>query len=72
MEDILSATALIVAIFSGLVSLINTLHIRKCSSGCCKSDCSKVSSPPNSPPPEHDEKKKVRFKDENHNGSMSV
>jgi hypothetical protein len=66
MSDPISSVALIVAIFSGLASLMNTLHIRKCNAGCCKSDCSKGSgnSPPTSPPPQLPKKKGVSFEDE--------
>ena len=66
MSDPISGAALIIAIFSGLASLMNTLHIRKCNAGCCKSDCSKGSgnSPPNSPPPQPPKKKGVSFEDE--------
>lgn len=72
MSDPISGAALIIAIFSGLASLMNTLHIRKCNAGCCKSDCTKGYTPPNSPHPEHEQKKKVRFQDEKHNDTMSV
>lgn len=72
MSDAISGAALIIAIFSGLASVINTLHIRKCNAGCCKSDCSKGNSPPNSPPPEPSKKKGVSFKDEKHSDTMSV
>ncbi len=47
MADPIAASALIIAIFSGLTSLITTLHIRQCNAFCCKSDCSK--SPPPTP-----------------------
>lgn len=51
MADAVATSALIVAIFSGLNSLFNTIHIRKCKIlGCINSDCSKT--PPNSPAPE--------------------
>lgn len=72
MSDPIAGAALIIAIFSGLASVINTLHIRKCNAGCCKSDCSKGNSPPNSPHPEYEPKKKVTFKDEKHSDTMSV
>lgn len=47
MSDPVATSALIVAIFSGLNSLVNTLHIRKCKLLCINSDCTKT--PPNSP-----------------------
>ena len=76
MSDPIAGAALIIAIFSGLASVINTLNIRKCNAGCCKSDCSKGSSPPNSPSPlpphEPSKKKGVSFKDEKHSDTMSV
>ena len=64
MADPISGAALVIAIFSGLVSLMNSLHIRKCNMGCCKSDCSKGVTPPNSPHPEPPFKKRVSFQDE--------
>ena len=69
MSDPISGAALVIAIFSGLVSLMNSLHIRKCNMGCCKSDCSKGVTPPNSPVPEQSKKKVVSFKDETDNRS---
>lgn len=65
MSDPISSVALIVAIFSGLASLMNTLHIRKCNAGCCRSDCSK--SPPNSPSPINIKKKDASVEDEKDN-----
>ena len=52
MSDPVSAAALIIALFSGAASLMNTLHIRKCKSACCSSDCqNRQTTPPNSPHP---------------------
>lgn len=78
MSDPISGAALIIAIFSGLASLMNTLHIRKCNALCCKSDCSKQNTPPNSPSPPDTiqyptpQKKAVSFKDEKHNDNISL
>jgi hypothetical protein len=73
MSDPISSVALIVAIFSGLASLMNTLHIRKCNAGCFRSDCTKNNSPPNSPLAEQPKKKAVSFQDKKDNdSSLSV
>jgi hypothetical protein len=48
MIDPVSASALVIAILSGLTSIINACHLNKCKSACCESDCSK-STPPHSP-----------------------
>lgn len=53
MVDPVSASALVIAILSGLSSIISAIHINRCKSGCCESDCSKntpKNTPPNSPP----------------------
>jgi hypothetical protein len=51
MVDPVSATALIIAVLSGIGSVITQIHINKCKSSCCESDCTKTpkNSPPNSP-----------------------
>ena len=46
MSDPITVTAIIVAIASAIISIINTMHIRKCKSVCCNSDCT---NPPNTP-----------------------
>jgi hypothetical protein len=48
MVDPISATALIVAVISAIGSLITQIHINKCKSSCCESDCTKT--PKNTPP----------------------
>lgn len=48
MVDPVSATALIIAVISGIGSLITQIHINKCKSSCCESDCTKT--PKNTPP----------------------
>ena len=51
MVDPVSASALVIAILSGLSSIITSIHINRCKSGCCESDCSKTpkNTPPNTP-----------------------
>jgi hypothetical protein len=48
MVDPISATALIIAVLSAIGSLITQIHINKCKSSCCESDCTKT--PKNTPP----------------------
>jgi hypothetical protein len=53
MVDPVSASALVIAILSGISSIITSVHMNRCKSGCCESDCSKntpKNTPPNSPP----------------------
>ena len=45
--DIISITALIVAVGSIITQIITSTHIKKCHSICCDSDCNKT--PPNTP-----------------------
>lgn len=45
--DVISITALIVAVGSIITQIITSAHIKKCHSGCCDSDCYKT--PPNTP-----------------------
>ena len=39
MADAVSVGALIIAVLSGIGTIINNLHIRKCKSSCMESDC---------------------------------
>jgi hypothetical protein len=39
MADPVSVGALIIAVMSGIGTIINNLHIRKCKSSCMESDC---------------------------------
>jgi hypothetical protein len=49
MVDPVSASALVIAILSGISSIITSVHMNRCKSGCCESDCSKTT-PKNTPP----------------------
>lgn len=64
MSDPISGAALIIALLSGFNSIVNTLHLRKVKCGSCQSECSKGTTPPNSPHPEPPLKKRVSFQDE--------
>lgn len=46
MADPISIGAIIIAVVGALASLITSMHIRKCKSPICETDCSKD---PNSP-----------------------
>jgi hypothetical protein len=73
MADPISGAALIIALLSGLNSIINTMHLRKVKCGSCQSECSKGNTPPNSPQPEQSKKKGVSFQDKKDNhSSLSV
>lgn len=64
MSDPISGAALIIALLSGFNSIVNTLHLRKVKCGSCQSECSKGTTPPNSPHAEAPLKKRVSFQDE--------
>jgi hypothetical protein len=51
MADPISGAALVIAILSGISSIINSLHVRKCKgpSGCDLDCREKQQTPPNSP-----------------------
>lgn len=73
MADPISGAALIIALLSGLNSIVNTLHLRKVKCGSCQSECTQRNTPPNSPHPEPSSKKSVSFKDEKDNhSSLSI
>lgn len=48
MVDILSITALVVAVITALGAFVKEAHIQKCKGLCFESDCRKRSSPPSS------------------------
>lgn len=64
MSDPISSAALIIAIMSGVTSIINSIHVRKIKCGNCQSDCTQSRSPPNSPHPEPSSKNFVSVQDE--------
>lgn len=64
MADPISGAALIIALLSGFNSIVNTLHLRKIKCGSCQSECSKGTTPPNSPHIIPPLKKHVSFQDE--------
>jgi hypothetical protein len=72
MSDPIAGTALVIALLAGVNSLMNTLHIRKCKAFGCQSECSKGTTPPQSPKPslaieDSKKKKQASIKDENDN-----
>lgn len=73
MTDPLAGSALIIALLSGATSLLNTLHLRKIKCGeNCQSECSKGTSPPNSPHPISSKETKASIQDKKHNDNISV
>lgn len=67
MSDPISGVALVVALLSGLNSLVNTLHLRKIKCGSCQSECTQRNTPPNSPHHQTPLKKSLSIQDENNN-----
>jgi hypothetical protein len=71
MTDPISGAALIIALLSGLNSIVNTLHLRKVKCGSCQSECSKSgTTPPDSPHPNTPFKKPLSIQDEKSNGTV--
>jgi hypothetical protein len=71
MADPISGAALIIALLSGLNSIINTMNLRKVKFGSCQSECSKSgTTPPDSPHPDPLKKKRVSFQEEKSNGTV--